>query len=63
MSNYFHHMNRKEFEEATQIKATCWKCKEWVDESEMFTVTDGKTSWVELCGDCYEFHQSKFGGK
>ncbi|MFG6147882.1 hypothetical protein [Halobacillus sp. B23F22_1] len=64
--SYFDHMERKELAEAIEIKDSCWKCKELVDEKELVTVTDGKTAWVELCKDCYEFYKdikkfSKFG--
>ncbi|WP_082233263.1 hypothetical protein [Halobacillus massiliensis] len=66
--SYFDHLNRKELLEAAVTKSTCWKCKELMDERELVTVTNGNTSWVELCEDCYRFYEelkrfSKYGKK
>ncbi|MCP3027999.1 hypothetical protein [Halobacillus sp. A5] len=64
--SYFDHVRKKELEEVIEIKGTCWKCKELVEEKDLVTVTDGKTKWVELCRDCFDFYKdfkkfSKFG--
>ncbi|SEA36471.1 hypothetical protein SAMN05421743_104128 [Thalassobacillus cyri] len=42
-----------------EYTTTCWRCEEKVDQSEIVTVTDGRTYWKELCPDCFEFHQTK----
>ncbi len=64
--SYFDYVNRKELIETVSVKSTCWKCKELVDEKDLVTVTNGRTSWAELCEDCYNFYEelktfSKFG--
>ncbi|WP_101842929.1 hypothetical protein [Halobacillus sp. Marseille-P3879] len=55
--SYFDHVEKRELEAAVEIKETCWKCKELVDEKDLITVTDGKTAWVELCRDCFDFYK------
>ncbi|MCP3031696.1 hypothetical protein LF817_10060 [Halobacillus sp. A1] len=66
--SYFNELDRKGLEDVIEIRTTCWKCKELVEEKDMVTVTDGKTKWVELCRDCYDFYRdikkfSDFGKK
>ncbi|WP_449727967.1 DUF7685 domain-containing protein [Halobacillus amylolyticus] len=49
-------MSRFEKESLTNYTVPCWKCKEQVDEHDIIAVTDGRTSWMELCQDCYNFY-------
>ncbi|WP_175631795.1 hypothetical protein [Virgibacillus siamensis] len=36
------------------VMAVCDKCKKVVEASETFTLTDGKTCWMEVCRQCGE---------